>query len=446
MQSATQCGHTGFFRSLCCLLLLLPAFLRAQGLGEAVVLSALGDPVEVEIPLQDIEGVDPAELRFGLANRAQYQGFGLEWRPVLDGLRFNLVGPMADGSRRLLITGTEPLLEPYLDLLLSLHWSDGSLLREYVLLFDLPPGRAGQRLTVSPPAASAPQSGDRREYQVRAGEVFWNIAQQFLRAGDSASLHQMLLGLYELNPEAFVNGNISLLRADARLQIPDPVDLLHIDISTAPERFEALWAAGIAALRPPPDFVSLAPPEENSAGSAAPQPPRQRQPGTETGRVLPPGNGWLLPVNTPVVLPLDAALPPGEQEGTLLNVRQRTLETLLSSPRLGMLPLASADDPDLQRLSIQASAMLAALSLQAERRERLLAALAASRVEMEEVLRQTQALSVTLEAALAEAALRQAQVWKQWLGLVLLAGILLCVGSLPWLLRRRGPAAEARSA
>ena len=44
-----------------------------------------------------------------------------------------------------------------------------------------------------------------------------------------------------------------------------------------------------------------------------------------------------------LVLPLDAALPPGEQEGTLLNVRQRTLETLLSSPRLDMLPLASAD-------------------------------------------------------------------------------------------------------
>lgn len=446
MQSATAHGYTSFFRGLCCLLLLLPAILRAQGLGDAVVLSALGDPVEVEISLQAIDGVDPSELSFGLANRQQYQGFGLEWRPLLDGLRFNLVGPLADGSRRLLITSSEPLLEPYLELLLSLHWPGGSLLREYVLLFDLPPGRAAQRLTVTPPADSSPQPVGRREYQVRAGEVFWNIAQQFLRAGDSATLHQMLLGLYELNPEAFVNGNISLLRADARLQIPEPVDLLHIDPATAPDQFEALWAAGIAALRPPPDFVSLAPPAESTADSTAPEPPPRRVPGTETGRVLPPGKGWLLPVNTPVVLPVDAALSPGEQEGTLLNVRQRTLETLLNSPRLGLLPLAGEDDPDLQRLSVQASAMLAALSLQAERRERLLAALAASRSEMEDVLRQTQALSATLEAALAEAALHQSRIWKQWLGLALLAGILLCLGCLPLLLRQLQTPAEPRSA
>src|SRR5690606_39208682 len=114
----------------------------------------------------------------------QYEGFGLEWRPVLDTLRFNLVGPSLDGSLRVLVSSIEPAEEPYLDLLLSLRWPGGSLLREYVLLFDLPPSAdAAQAASVQPAAG-------RRVYQVHAGEVFWNIAQQFLVAGEEGSLHQ----------------------------------------------------------------------------------------------------------------------------------------------------------------------------------------------------------------------------------------------------------------
>src|SRR5690606_37810763 len=177
---------------------------------------------EVEISVEDWGGLEPAALEVGLASRGQYEGFELEWRPVLESLRFNLVGPSSDGRLRILISTLEPVEEPYLDLLLSLRWPGGSLLREYVLLFDLPPSaqQAAQTLPAAPPRVAG-----RRVYQVHEGEVFWHIGQQFLVAGEAGNLHQMLLALYELNPGAFVNDNISLLRADALLQIPEPADL-----------------------------------------------------------------------------------------------------------------------------------------------------------------------------------------------------------------------------
>lgn len=423
---------------LFCLALFMPCLLQAQYLGEVSVLSSLGDPVEVEVAVEDWEGLDLEALEVALASPGQYEGFGLEWRPVLDTLRFNLVGPSLDGRLRVLVSSLEPAVEPYLDLLLSLRWPGGSLLREYVLLFDLPPPAAGGgSVLVQSGSGFARSATGRRVYQVHAGEVFWHIAQQFLVAGEDGSLYQMLLALYELNPGAFINDNISLLRADALLQIPEPADLQRIDAGSAESRFEALWAAGTAALRPPPDFVALAPPGA-APGQGPAGLPAAREPGTETGRVLPRGNGWLLPANMPVIMPLGAEDSPQDQEGALLRVRQRTLDALASSPRLGALASTGQDGPG--RLALQASTLLTALSLQAERRARLRAAIVASQAELQALLAQTLQTRAALEAVLAESELRQALVWKQWLALVLLAGILVGLAVIVWLLvgmRRR---------
>ncbi|HEY0963875.1 MAG TPA: FimV/HubP family polar landmark protein [Pseudomonadales bacterium] len=119
--------------------LMLPAAAFAVSLGDEMILSRLGDPVEVEIEVLQWEDMDLERVQISAASQQEYEVFKLTWLPVLEHLNFNLIGPDLDGNVRVLISSRDPLDEPFLELLLVLRWPGGSLRREYVLLFD-PPG------------------------------------------------------------------------------------------------------------------------------------------------------------------------------------------------------------------------------------------------------------------------------------------------------------------
>lgn len=436
------------------LVLFAPVQLLALSLGEVEVLSALGDPVEVEIPVEDWGGIDPQSIRASLAARSQYESFGLRWSPVLDSLAFNLVGPRLDGSLRILVSTRAPVSEPYVELLLALRWPGGSLLREYVVLFDLP---SSADPAFSQRAAAVPDG--RRLYQVQAGAVFWNIAQQFLAAEDEAErlnedhrLYQMLLALFELNPAAFINDNISLLRADALLQIPVAADLQRIDRASAQQRFNTLWAAGTRALQVPapavaesrlPDEPGVAEPAfpETSSLSAAfeaaddedaeasPAIPAVVRPGTETGGLRPGRNGWLLPANTPVIMSWNDTRTAAEQEGRLLQARQHSIDTLARTRSLGgAVQHSDSARPALGRLALNADVVLTTLALQAERRARLYEELQASQLRLQEALAYTASVNARLEAVLAAKARVEVDRVDLVLALLMLSALLLALG------------------
>jgi FimV-like protein len=128
------------------LFLLLSTPLFAVSLGDELILSRLGDPVEIEIEVLQWEDMDLERVQISAATREEYEVFDLTWLPVLEDLNFNLVGPDLDGDVRVLISSRDPLNEPFLELLLVLRWPGGSLRREYVLLFDPP----GARVSVAP--------------------------------------------------------------------------------------------------------------------------------------------------------------------------------------------------------------------------------------------------------------------------------------------------------
>jgi FimV-like protein len=461
--------------------LLLSAHVLAVSLGDELILSRLGDPVEIEIDVLQWEDIDLERVEISAATREEYDVFNLTWLPVLEELSFNMVGPDLDGDVRVLISSRDPLNEPFLELLLVLRWPGGSLRREYVLLFD-PPGaptpaltavvaspsaesleRAAPQLppaedpitvadvpaavvqveeTVAlpveeplpvaelrenelppvvespveeefsqfievpveealppvvaltveeelPPVLELPVAGElppavalvveeelppvaetqaeefpplvdedppvaepvpaivsepepvtsepapqpepeapqlvativeeileeeasppppdpeplapepeesdvpdartqiaievetltpqpapmaldtaRRTYQVRSGDSLWNIARQFRPAGAGENLFQMLLSMHNLNRNSFINGNISLLKANAMLQVPTADDISAIDPLTAETEFDRRWNEGTqrfdAAQRgePIPLFADGPPPED----------------------------------------------------------------------------------------------------------------------------------------------------------------------------------------
>ena len=57
-----------------------------------------------------------------------------------------------------------------------------------------------------------------------SGETLWSIANR--AKPDGVSTQQMMVAIQRANPEAFINGNMNLMRAGARLRMPQGSDLL----------------------------------------------------------------------------------------------------------------------------------------------------------------------------------------------------------------------------
>ncbi|MES2604666.1 MAG: FimV/HubP family polar landmark protein [Pseudomonadota bacterium] len=359
----------------------------AQSLGEELILSRLGDPVEVEIEVRDWSNIDLTQVQIVNATQPQYTAFNLTWLPILDSLSFNLVGPNRAGEVKILVSSREPVSEPFMDLLLVLRWPEGSSLREYVLLFDPPlpefeqeaprvsvtePAPAPAPVIVAPPqtpiAVAPPQPGPvvppaaraelpgvrtqaaievervapvpepvvaeaaveaiieqpvvaepaidepaikdgRLQYEVRSGETLWDIARQFNPAGVSENLYQFLISAHGMNRNAFINGNISMLKVGAVLSIPLARDISAINPSTAQDLFEQLWGPDVPDnVAEAPAFTPLnEPAQEAAAPTVEPEP--DLPPGTERlAAVAEPG--LLLPTATPVVVALAAGEEP----------------------------------------------------------------------------------------------------------------------------------------
>lgn len=112
---------------------------HALGLGEIRLKSALDQPLEAEIELLDVRGLQAAELRPALAPVEEFGKIGIERPQFLSDLTFT---PQlrSDGRGVIRVTSSQPVREPYLNFLIEVLWPSGRLLREYTVLLD-PPDR-----------------------------------------------------------------------------------------------------------------------------------------------------------------------------------------------------------------------------------------------------------------------------------------------------------------
>ncbi|GGC72260.1 FimV/HubP family polar landmark protein [Marinobacter halophilus] len=219
---------------------------QALGLGEIELQSWLNEPLDAEISLRESRGVDPGDVFVNVAPEAAYERVGINRHQFLSRLRFEVVTG-TDGNLVVNVSSREPLREPYLNFLLELTWPSGRLMREYAVLVD-PPVYAedsGVREPVSAPSAAATasprqaatrsQESVRRQIQAEGSlarsyqggsfgptgpsDTLWTIAQQ-VRPDDSLSTQQVMLALQDLNPNAFIGGNINRLKRGEVLRVP----------------------------------------------------------------------------------------------------------------------------------------------------------------------------------------------------------------------------------
>ncbi len=302
---------------------LLPLTAGALGLGEIRLRSALNQPFVAEIPVTGDSAGELTQLTVQLAPAATFERFGLDRPRFLDDLSFKV---QQDGSQAVVrVTSSQPVSEPFISLLLDVSWPQGRLLREYTVLLDPPafaspdgqsqvgqsqvgsgtgmlpaaPGPAASApairrpspttasAPVSPPTGSLTTGPDGDTYgPVKSNETLWAISER-LRANSAVSLNQMMVALYQTNPEAFA-GNINLLRRGAILRVPGAADLAGVSQRAATaevQRQDAEWRGApgvtsppVAAPVPAPARLQLVPPTETGSGTGA----ASRQPGAQS--------------------------------------------------------------------------------------------------------------------------------------------------------------------
>ena len=123
----------------------------AAGLGRLTVLSSLGQPLRAEIDLAAITREEAASLAARLASPDAFRQAGVDYNTALLGIRFS-VQRRAGGQYYVSMVSSQPINEPFLDLLVELKWATGRLVREYTFLLD----PADMKPVAPPSVAPAP--------------------------------------------------------------------------------------------------------------------------------------------------------------------------------------------------------------------------------------------------------------------------------------------------
>lgn len=260
----------------------------AMGLGDIRLNSVLNQPLLAEVELLSPTPTDLVALRVALASNEAYNKAGVERAFFHTKLRFEVVS-RPNGSAVIKITSREALREPYLDFLLEATWGSGQVLREYTVLVDppalMPAPKPVMRAPVaatttstptsrvtaaapSPRTTSAPSGAINGEYSVTRSDTLWGIAAA-VRPDSDVSMEQTMLGLLEVNPNAFYDQNINNLKAGYVLRVPSREEMTAVSQSEAraeTRRQNALWREGRTA-----ETKAAAAKPKEVAGTAAPE-------------------------------------------------------------------------------------------------------------------------------------------------------------------------------
>ena len=246
---------------VCCVfvgLFILAGTARAAALGELVVQSHLGQPLQAEIRLVAVTPQESAGLLAKLASVDAFKRANVPFDPVLHSLKFGVM--QRDGEYFVTVSSEQPMEKLTVSLLLELSADTSRLMREYTLFID-PSGPDVQPHTPQHPGRSAlaaqdaddalfrvtgaalphspfvpqvaPESETPRNvaYTIRSDDFLGRIASRF--KADDMTIYQMMVAIFKTNRSAFVGNNINRMRVGRTLMIPDEVTVRNVNQSEA---------------------------------------------------------------------------------------------------------------------------------------------------------------------------------------------------------------------
>lgn len=262
--------------SLAVCLAFMPFTGYAAGLGTLNINSGLGEPLKADIELLSVTPEELSSLVAVIASEDAFAAQGIARLSIHNNIKVE-IAKNPDGSPILKLRSSKPISDPYLDMLIQVDWATGRLQREYTVLLD-PPGynRAvdGTSATpVTPPSASmrdivsssgqasssnldtvrpsikksrkqprivgempasqkkSAEKADTQDVTTKRGDTLSSVARDMQVEG--VSLDQMLVGLYESNKDAFLNGNMNRLKVGQIIKVPTKESLTAIDAQQA---------------------------------------------------------------------------------------------------------------------------------------------------------------------------------------------------------------------
>jgi pilus assembly protein FimV len=305
-----QTMSRGPYPILLMLAMSLPGAVKALGLGDIRVDSALNEPLSAQIDIVGATREELVELTAKVANREMFQRYGADRPSFLASATFK-VGLDSEGRPVLNVRSAESFTDPVINFLVDLRWGKGELIREYSLLLDpagfssaprvadtaavsdarLPavassptvvpsPTVVASPTVASPPYATTTQVDSARgnasstapiasQHRVVARDTLRNVARR-AGAGTESQAQRMMIAIFRANPHAF-EGNINILHLGALLSIPSVQDVAAIDGADAKREVRAHMTAWRLDGRPAaPQRVAAVPAASSSAHGTVP--------------------------------------------------------------------------------------------------------------------------------------------------------------------------------
>ncbi|PSS59283.1 FimV/HubP family polar landmark protein [Pseudomonas sp. BBP2017] len=207
---------------------------HALGLGELTLKSAQNQPLDAEIELLDVRDLTAAEMAPSLAPPEEFAKAGIERPSYLNDLTFTpVINP--NGKSVLRVTSSQALPAPMVKFLVQVMWPSGRLLRDYSVLVNQAALPGAKPESAISPALSAPAN-----YTTVRRDTLWEIASKARQGG---SVQQAMLAIQALNPDAFINGNINLLKTGQVLRMPDQQQVMSIPQGQAVAEVAEQYAA-----------------------------------------------------------------------------------------------------------------------------------------------------------------------------------------------------------
>ena len=203
-----------FIKLLSVVLLSCSSLAGAITLGSPQLQSRSGEPLRVEIPIRVSADEQDAlsSLNVVMPDKAVYERLGISQK-ILELNPHVMVYRNRQEQLMVLVetVNSVPMTDdPFLDVLVNLNWSSGSLTKTLTLLL-----------------------GDVQKITVKSGQSLSEIAAIIAPQMDGATLDQTMMAFYKANPDAFASGSINLLAAGAELSKPSQALLRSISPAEA---------------------------------------------------------------------------------------------------------------------------------------------------------------------------------------------------------------------
>lgn len=230
------------------LIFLTPIKAYSIGFGQIHVYSKLNEPLNLEFELVDSKSINPDDIIIRNATKETYKRADLMRPGGFNRVKFTPV-KKPNGSINIKVSSKKPIKELYITFIADLKWKDIQLNREYTFFLDPPSLVVAQKKTVKKVAAQQPPKLTKTEkkvvrptpkrqvikgssYSVQSGDTLSQIARR-ARPDSSVTAHQTMNTIFYLNPKAFINNNINLLKQGSKLALPTKDEVLQFNMQTS---------------------------------------------------------------------------------------------------------------------------------------------------------------------------------------------------------------------